>query len=49
MNGLLLRNVRATLCIDGEAVREEFGELGFSERGIEGAVALRMSGTRWTP
>ena len=29
MNGLLLRNVRATLCIDGEAVREEFGELGF--------------------
>jgi len=43
MNGLLLRNVRATLCIDGEAVREEFGELGFSERGIEGAVALRMS------
>ena len=28
---------------NGEAVREEFGELGFSERGIEGAVALRMS------
>lgn len=25
------------------AVREEFGELGFSQRGIEGAVALRMS------
>jgi predicted Rossmann fold flavoprotein len=24
-------------------VQEEFGELGFSERGIEGAVALRMS------
>ncbi len=24
-------------------MREEFGELGFSERGIEGAVALRMS------
>ncbi len=40
---LLLRNVRATLSIDGEPVREEFGELGFSERGIEGAVALRMS------
>lgn len=31
------------LHIDGEPVREEFGELGFSERGIEGAVALRMS------
>ncbi|MFG6341357.1 MAG: NAD(P)/FAD-dependent oxidoreductase, partial [Alistipes sp.] len=40
---LLLRNVRATLYIDNELVREEFGELGFSERGIEGAVALRMS------
>ena len=40
---LLLRNVRATLFVDNEAVREEFGELGFSERGIDGAVALRMS------
>lgn len=40
---LLLRNVRATLHIDNQPVREEFGELGFSERGIEGAVALRMS------
>lgn len=40
---LLLRNVRATLSVDGETVREEFGELGFSERGIDGAVALRMS------
>jgi len=39
----LLRNIRATLFIDGEAIREEFGEIGFSERGIEGAVALRMS------
>ena len=43
LHGLLLRNVRATLCFDGEAVREEFGEIGFSERGIEGAVALRLS------
>ena len=40
---LLLRNVRATLYVDNEPVREEFGELGFSERGIEGAVALRVS------
>ncbi|MFR4235773.1 MAG: NAD(P)/FAD-dependent oxidoreductase [Alistipes onderdonkii] len=31
------------LYVDDEPVREEFGELGFSERGIEGAVALRMS------
>ena len=43
LDRLLLRNVRATLYIDNELVREEFGELGFSERGIEGAVALRMS------
>jgi len=43
LDRLLLRNVRATLYIDNEPVREEFGELGFSDRGIEGAVALRMS------
>lgn len=43
LSGLLLRNVRATLFIDDEPVREEFGEIGFSERGIEGAVALRLS------
>lgn len=43
LHGLLLRNVRAVLYVNNEAVREEFGELGFSERGIEGAVALRMS------
>lgn len=43
LEGLLLRNVRATLYVDGEPVREEFGEIGFSERGIEGAVALRVS------
>lgn len=43
MDGLLLRNVKAVLYVDDEPVREEFGELGFSDRGIEGAVALRMS------
>lgn len=43
LEGLLLKNVRAVLHIDGEPVREEFGEIGFSDRGIEGAVALRMS------
>lgn len=40
---LLLRNVRVKLFVEGEEVREEFGEIGFSERGIEGAVALRVS------
>lgn len=43
LDGLLLRNVRAQLVVDSEVVREEFGEIGFSERGIEGAVALRLS------
>lgn len=43
LNGLLLKNIHAVLSVDGEPVREEFGELGFSDRGIEGAVALRMS------
>lgn len=43
LNGLLLKNVRVTLFVDNEPVREEFGEIGFSERGIEGAVALRLS------
>ena len=43
LDGLLLKNIRAVLYVDDEPVREEFGELGFSERGIEGAVALRMS------
>lgn len=43
LDGLLLKNVSAQLYVDNELVREEFGEIGFSERGIEGAIALRMS------
>lgn len=43
LNGLLLKNVGVRLYIDNELRCEEFGELGFSERGIEGAVALRVS------
>ena len=43
LNGLLLKNVGAKLYIDNELVQEEFGEIGFSERGVEGAVALRLS------
>lgn len=43
LDGLLLKNVEARLYVDNELVREEFGEIGFSERGIEGAIALRMS------
>ncbi|MBQ7856603.1 MAG: NAD(P)/FAD-dependent oxidoreductase [Alistipes sp.] len=40
---VLLRNVNVKLCIDGEVVREEFGEISFSDRGIEGATTLRLS------
>lgn len=43
LDGLLLKNVAAKLYVDDELVREEFGELSFSDRGIEGAVALRVS------
>ena len=43
LDSLLLKNVAARLDVDNELVREEFGEIGFSERGIEGAIALRMS------
>ncbi|MFI3320854.1 MAG: NAD(P)/FAD-dependent oxidoreductase [Rikenellaceae bacterium] len=43
MEGMMLRNVRAQLVVDGEMVREEFGEIGVSDRGVEGAVALRLS------
>ncbi|MFR9620238.1 MAG: NAD(P)/FAD-dependent oxidoreductase [Rikenellaceae bacterium] len=43
LQGLMLRNSRAKLVIDGEVVREEFGEVTFSDRGVEGAVPLRLS------
>ncbi|MBR6760105.1 MAG: NAD(P)/FAD-dependent oxidoreductase [Alistipes sp.] len=43
LNGLLLKNINAKLFVDGELKQEEFGEISFSERGIEGAVALRVS------
>lgn len=43
LDGLLLKNISARLYVDNEVVCEEFGEMGFSERGIEGAIALRMS------
>lgn len=40
---VLLRNVNVTLFIDNEPVCEEFGEIAFSDRGIEGATTLRLS------
>ena len=43
LDGLLLKNVNAKLYVENELVKEEFGEISFSDRGIEGAVALRVS------
>lgn len=43
IRNILLRNVNVSLFVDGEKVREEFGEISFSDRGIEGATALRLS------
>lgn len=43
MEGLLLRNVSTELLVDDSTVQEEFGEMSFSHRGIEGAIVLRMS------
>ena len=43
LTGLRLKNIRATLEIDGEAAASEFGEIEFSTRGIDGPVILRMS------
>lgn len=41
--GLRLKNIRAVLEIDGEEVASEFGEIEFSNRGIDGPVVLRVS------
>ena len=43
LDGLLLKNIQARLIVEDEVIREEFGEISFSDRGIEGAVALRVS------
>lgn len=43
LEGLQLRNVGAKLFVDGEVVQEEFGEMEFTDRGLGGAVILRVS------
>jgi predicted Rossmann fold flavoprotein len=43
LNGLQLKNVGLRLEIDGEIAAEEFGEMDFGSRGLEGAVILRVS------
>jgi len=41
--GLNLRNVSATLWIDGKKNNSEFGEAEFTEYGIDGPIILRLS------
>ncbi len=43
LDGLSLRNVRATLLVDGRRQREEFGELVFTPFGVTGPVILTLS------
>ncbi len=43
MKGLSLRNVRATVLLNGNKVREEFGEMLFTEFGVSGPIILTMS------
>lgn len=45
LSGIKLKNVAIKLLVDGETAGEEFGEMEFGTRGIEGAVILRLSRT----
>jgi predicted Rossmann fold flavoprotein len=45
LEGVRLKNIRAQLVVEGKAVADEFGEIEFSRRGLEGPVILRMSRT----
>jgi predicted Rossmann fold flavoprotein len=45
LEGARLKNIRADLVVDDEVVADEFGEIEFSRRGLEGPVILRMSRT----
>ena len=43
LRGLLLKNVMVYLSVDGERVASEFGEMEFTDRGVGGAIVLRLS------
>ncbi len=43
LQGLSLRNVRATLLLDGRPLRAEFGEMLFTRTGLSGPIILTMS------
>jgi len=44
LQGLALKNVRATLCQEGRKEQEEFGELLFTHFGLSGPIILTLSG-----
>ena len=44
LDGLGLKNVRVWLLVDGQPVAEDFGEMGFSDSGVNGPVVLSLSG-----
>ncbi len=43
LNGLDLRNVRATIIVDGNKIAEDFGEMSFTGFGITGPIILGLS------
>ncbi|MDZ7741612.1 MAG: NAD(P)/FAD-dependent oxidoreductase [Bacteroidota bacterium] len=43
MEGLLLKNVKAVLWIDGKKAAEEFGEMVFTDYGLSGPIILSLS------
>ena len=43
LQGITLNNVQLSLTIDGEVVREEFGEIIFTDLGFEGSLGYRLS------
>lgn len=43
LQGLSLRNINATLLIDGKPAAEEFGEMLFTHHGVSGPIILTLS------
>lgn len=43
LNGNQLKNIGLTLFIDGSPVQEEFGDIDFTDGGLEGPVGFRIS------
>lgn len=44
LQGLSLKNVRASVCIDGKKTAGEFGEMLFTHFGLSGPIILTLSG-----